>query len=589
MLLVLPAVLIASRSFTPEEQQGPDQVRRLYTLHLQALEADLQQFAADLNQVDTLRWREDFKACRKAYKYVEYLVAYHYPLVAQRINGPALPEVEVADFHETGEPTGFQVLEEDLYGTDVLRRVPAMQKEIKHLLSYNRIVSGQTGRLAFTESLLYDALKLNLYTLAAKGISGFDSPVALLSLHEAAVTLDALQETLTALGHSDAIIKGLLDKGRGMLLDTTSDFESFDRAVFFQTVFNPLLQALHRQQLQLQIAFYPASRAVKTKAESFFAPGAFDPYFFAPEGTEPATAVLVSLGAMLFADNTMSRGGRSCKSCHDPARAFTDGLVVNSSLQRDEGLMRNTPSLNYAALQPALFYDVRADYLEQQAHDVLFNKAEMDGALEQAIAGFNKNSSKRKAFTKAFPGSDTPVSQQHIITALAAYQRSLPRFNAAFDRYMQGDMQAMNAQQVKGFNLFMGKAKCGTCHFMPLFNGANPPFYDKIDSEILGVPADTQKLKPAIDPDLGAYYHFKNKVKKYAFKTPTVRNAARTAPYMHNGVYSSLEQVIDFYNRGGGAGLGIELPGQTLPTDPLQLSTAEQQALIAFIHALSDQ
>ncbi len=108
--------------------------------------------------------------------------------------------------------------------------------------------------------------------------------------------------------------------------------------------YNPLLKALYKQQQQQGIALSQKKRAVKPKAESFFTALAFDPYFFAPEGTEPAAQALTELGDKLFSDNTMSLGGRSCKSCHMPEKAFTDGLKVNRSLQRDEGLMRNTPS-----------------------------------------------------------------------------------------------------------------------------------------------------------------------------------------------------------------------------------------------------
>lgn len=586
--VIVPCLLITLLSFTQERKPGMEQVRYHYEQHLQQLSRNLVQFSKDLEQQDTFLWRADFAACRKEYKYAEYLVVCRFPLLAQRMNGPALPEVEPADFYETGLPTGFQVLEEHLYGTEVLRRVTAMQKEIKHLLAYTRIIQSQTATIPFSASLIYDALRLNLYTLAAKGITGFDSPVALLSLDEGVHTLRATREVLIAMDRIDPTLEQQLKQCIGLLQDTAVSFETFDFAAFFTRAYNPLLQALHQQQRENGVAFIRDKRAVKTTTASFLTAGAFDPYFFAPEAVAPASPELIRLGQILFADNTMSRGGRSCQSCHAPGRAFTDGLAVNRSLQRDEGLMRNTPSLSYAALQPALFYDVRVTYLEQQAHDVLLNKEEMDASLEQALAGFKKKGQIRQAFAKAFPGNARPFTQDNIISALAAYQRQLPSFRSAFDRYMFGDTLAMNREQLAGFNLFMGKAKCGTCHFMPLFNGAVPPFYDKIDSEILGVPAAPDTIHARADKDLGAYYYFKNNIKKHAFKTPTVRNAANTAPYMHNGVYQTLEEVIDFYDRGGGAGIGITLPNQTLPTDPLQLKAEEKRALIAFIKALSD-
>jgi cytochrome c peroxidase len=139
-----------------------------------------------------------------------------------------------------------------------------------------------------------------------------------------------------------------------------------------------------------------------------------------------------------------------------------------------------------------------------------------------------------------------------------------------------------------GFNLFMGKAKCGTCHFFPLFNGTVPPDFQKTESEVLGV--FDQPRSKTIDKDLGrgtynpqiADWHF-------AFKTPTIRNIEKTAPYMHNGAYPDLNSVIDFYDHGGALGLGVNLENQTLSDEQLKLSKAEKTALIAFLKTLTDR
>ena len=134
----------------------------------------------------------------------------------------------------------------------------------------------------------------------------------------------------------------------------------------------------------------------------------------------------------------------------------------------------------------------------------------------------------------------------------------------------------------------MGKAKCATCHFMPLFNGSIPPSYLETESEIIGVPLRSDTVNATLDPDIGKFRTFNRELHKNAFKIPTVRNAALTTPYMHNGVYQTLEEVIDFYNRGGGAGIGIDLTNQTLPPDPLLLSKREKEQIVYFIHALTD-
>ncbi len=153
---------------------------------------------------------------------------------------------------------------------------------------------------------------------------------------------------------------------------------------------------------------------------------------------------------------------------------------------------------------------------------------------------------------------------------------------------MRGDNNAMSKNDIKGFNVFMGKGKCGTCHFMPLFNGTVPPLFDKMESEVLGVPATTDTINPKLDADSGKYVLYGIPHHLYSFKTTTVRNVELTAPYMHNGVYKTLEEVIDFYNKGGGAGLGFEIEHQTLPPDPLGLTEEDKANLILFLKSLTD-
>ena len=154
---------------------------------------------------------------------------------------------------------------------------------------------------------------------------------------------------------------------------------------------------------------------------------------------------------------------------------------------------------------------------------------------------------------------------------------------------MQGDHAQLNREEKAGFNLFMGKAKCGSCHFAPLFNGTQSPQFSKSEAEVLGVPAKADTVNAAIDEDFGRYTLNPYPQYKYAFKTTTLRNVAKTAPYMHNGVYNTLEEVMDFYNRGGGAGIGIKLDNQTLAAAPLNLSKKEIQDIITFLKTLNDE
>jgi cytochrome c peroxidase len=181
------------------------------------------------------------------------------------------------------------------------------------------------------------------------------------------------------------------------------------------------------------------------------------------------------------------------------------------------------------------------------------------------------------------------ITVPHTANALAAFLRTLVYLNSAFDRYLQGDTLALTKQQQDGFNLFMGKAQCGTCHFAPLFNGLTPPLFQLTEFEVLGTSLSDTLEHPRSDPDQGRFGVFPISFYKQAFKTPTVRNAAVTAPYMHNGSFSSLEKVVDFYDKGGGIGLGLPVENQTLSAAPLHLTAEEKKAVISFMEALTDQ
>ncbi|MEL6986695.1 MAG: hypothetical protein AAGK97_02605, partial [Bacteroidota bacterium] len=160
-----------------------------------------------------------------------------------------------------------------------------------------------------------------------------------------------------------------------------------------------------------------------------------------------------------------------------------------------------------------------------------------------------------------------------------------------FDQAIRTDSkEELDPEVIRGFNLFMGKAACGTCHFAPTFSGLVPPSFKESEAEVLGV-AST-KANKYLDPDYGRSANGNVKEKadhtQHAFKTVTVRNAELTAPYMHNGAYETLEEVMDFYNKGGGQGLGFELEFQTLGADPLELEEDEIAAIIKFMESLTD-
>jgi cytochrome c peroxidase len=205
----------------------------------------------------------------------------------------------------------------------------------------------------------------------------------------------------------------------------------------------------------------------------------------------------------------------------------------------------------------------------------------------------SKSPDYRKQFEDLY-GSVTknPLKRRSISNPIAAYVSSLISFDSEFDKYVREETSEFPKAAKRGFNLFMGKAACGTCHFVPTFSGLVPPFYMETESEVLGITLGLDTLNPQMDTDLGrrlngkkkeAFDHFRN-----SMKTVTVRNAALTAPYMHNGLFKTLEEVIEFYDHGGGAGMGLDIANQTLSSDRLNLSKQEKSDLIDFMHTLTD-
>ena len=437
---------------------------------------------------------------------------------------------------------------------------------------------------------IYDAAKLEMVRIQTLGITGFDNPLTLHSMQESAAALQGLKQVLELYlgkGSSEQLIQQLGDAIQ--YLNTHPDFNTFDRAQFIVQYANPVSIAISNLEKQQQVIITTYNRLLNQSAKTLFDTNAFNINAYTPNPSSYISENRIALGKMLFVDPVLSGdNSRSCQSCHMPEKAFTDGMVSNTVLNSKKHLPRNTPTLINAAFQPAQFDDIRAVLLEDQIDSVIHNKDEMHGSLKVAAEKLWKQEAYRQQFNKAYPRSDRKtIDTLEIINALASYVRSLTSLNSRFDSYMRGDQKALSVEEVEGFNLFMGKAKCGTCHYMPLFNGTVPPLFMSIETEVIGVP-NTAKGK-TIDPDLGRYASIKVPELKHSFKIPTVRNSTLTAPYMHNGVFATLGEVIDFYNEGGGVGMGMDLPNQTLSSDKLNLTEKEKNALIAFIKSLESQ
>jgi len=527
-----------------------------------------------------------FLQSRLAYKKMEWATEYFTPTLAREINGPPVQEVELGP--RIIDPQGLQVIEGLLfpvYNTsnkkELLAQIKLLQTSCTDLQTYFK-------RVELYNWQIFDAAKLQMYRVITMGITGFDNALTLHSMQESATSLISLKPVIALYNNGQANEVSVRLDAVISYLQAHQTFNTFNRAIFITQYINPLMRDFTRWQKALKLPVIKYNRMLNQDAEILFDKDTFKPEAYGP-GFAPATAKQVALGKKLFFDPGLSGTGmRSCGSCHQPEKAFTDGLAKNTVMNGTTLLSRNTPTLINAALQPAQFYDMRAGSLEDQVVDVVQNKLEMHGLLTESVVKLWKDPTYRKQFTEAFPIKErTGVDTLEVTQSIAAYIRSLTLLNSRFDDYMQGDEKALNTSELNGFNLFMGKAKCGTCHYMPLFNGTLPPKYLFMDAEVIGVPA-TAKGK-LIDPDKGRYNLVPIASMLHGFKTPSVRNIARTAPYMHNGVFSTLEEVVDFYDKGGGAGRGIKIKNQTLSSDPLKLTVKEQGDLIAFMRSLDSR
>ncbi len=561
---------------------------------VQRLDSAVTQLASRPTPASAATAQAQFREARLAFKRIEFLAAYYEPTTTRAMNGPALPRVDDEEGPEAVfPPEGFQVIEELLFPEPDAADRTQVVNETRNLQAYVTRLRTTAAKQLITDDRLWDAARIEVARVVTLGVTGFDSPIAFLSLGESVAALDGVRSALSgyrgSLGPQAWQTLESAFVSASALLERAESFDRFDRLDFITAGANPLAHALVRARTALDIGVPDERRGWRAESATLFEVGAFDAHAFAAPNTDRATPDRVALGGALFFESGLSDDGKvRCATCHDPALAFTDGRTRSASRSGATSL-RNAPTIINAGLQVGSFYDLRTTYLEDQITDVVRNPEEMHGSIDAAAVRLSREASYRDRFARAFPADgDSSVRGRNIRFAIAAYIRSMQALNSRVDRALRGETAVLTAEERQGLNLFMGKAKCGTCHFAPLFNGTVPPAYQESEVEVLGVPSSAVVRGGRVDPDSGRFALTRSAPHLHAFKTPSVRNVALTAPYMHNGVYRTLEEVVDFYNRGGGAGIGVALENQTLPPDPLRLTVAERKALVRFMEALTD-
>jgi len=293
----------------------------------------------------------------------------------------------------------------------------------------------------------------------------------------------------------------------------------------------------------------------------------------------------IELGKMLFFDRRLSGDGTmSCATCHIPELGFSDGQAISLNYPTTKN-WRNSPTLINVAFSKFLFHDGRAETLEDQALFPMMSSFEMNQNLDFVEEEIRSVPEYLALFKKVFGSDDT--TRERMAMAIAAFERTLISSNAPLDRYLNGDMEALSPEAKMGYEIFTGKGKCADCHhgvslidnrFYALNVPEHPAFQS--DQRVAATRRFVAKLYHYEDfrnlqEDPGRYLITKDKKDWRAFKTPTLRDISKTGPYMHNGVFESLAEVIDFFDQGGGPG--------NIVLKPLNLNGAEKRALMVFM------
>lgn len=593
--------IIAVFSFQTKTEVAPIQkIEAKYVADYESFRLASSAFLALLQKKGTKEdeLKAQYFSMRESFKKIEYLWSFmDREFVTKYINGAPLPKVEPnAPDLKIVQPKGLQCIDETLFAekidkTELVKLTEGLIERMPHF----------QNDIGIRDQQFLDASKLAVVRLAYISSAGFDVPGSLQPFTDMEASLSALAygfacyETLFS---EDVQLLDQLHLIAKQIEKTTnfvkgpSDFVNFDRVQFIKSYLNPLFKNIVRfHNASGYETYYEITNqrlGVNLLADNLINENILDKEFFFTFPTDVDSSQLVALGKTLFYDPVLSEGiNVSCASCHNPQKAFTDGVAKSITHHGKDTVDRNAPGLLNAVYAEKYFYDLRTDHLINQIEHVVISKKEMGTNPMALTERINLSKEYKLLFKSAFGKND--ISYQKVALALATYVSVLTDFDTDVDKYLAGKTETISKSVYDGMNVFYGKGQCATCHFGPTYAGLVPPFYIESESEVLGVPDHANKKIAKADKDTGRYSNIKERADFYKFshKTTTVRNVKFTAPYMHNGVFNTLEELVDFYNDGGGNGWGFELEHQTLSSDELNLSDQEKKDLIAFLNALS--
>jgi cytochrome c peroxidase len=544
-------------------------------------------------------------AARRAMKGADFWLRYLEPLAYKKVNGPLPVEWETEVFEKFENPyrregagltLAWNYLGEDGAIPDSLRALVTASQNALAVYSSDSITSQLSSYHVF-----YLCNRLYLLNLAAIYTTGFECPDAesvIPELREMMANVADIYSAFNASFPKQALSPEYLARYNAAVAFANNQpvgVEAFDHFLFIKDYVNPLY-GLNQQAMGVHgvLSRSLVDYSLNSDAASIFDKGL---YFgqnakgiFRRVKDKDALAEIDRVGKLLYYDPILSGNDlRACASCHKPTHYFTDTAVRTSfHFNHSEFLPRNAPSLIGALYNHLLMLDGKHYTLQHQSLGVIGNAVEMSGpggdTILQKVLQCKEYKIAFNSLLKYTPG-ETAVTMEHLASAITFYYAKFSAYYAPFDDAMNYGIP-LEPAAVAGFNIFMGKAQCATCHFAPQFNGVKPPYIGS-EFEVLGTPQDTSYS--AISPDMGRWDLNPAKETAHAFRTGTIRNASRTAPYMHNGAFRTLDELIDFYDGGGGAGRGLDVPNQTLSADSLHLTPAEKSNLKAFILSLDER
>lgn len=547
--------------------------------------------------------KEQIRKARLALKGIDFWLRYLEPVMYKKINGPLPVEWETEVFEKFERPykrEGAGLTLAELY----LDEKEIIKDSLLHLIqasidAKNTFQADSITRNLNTYHHFFLANRLFLLNLAALYTTGFECPEPANIIPELKYMLESVKDIYTSYDQnfSTYAVKPaylrLYDSTIAFIDKQPKDAETFDHFNFIKNYINPLF-ALNQQMIR-EYKVYSTSYNDFTLNDN--CNSIFDKTLYKGQNTNGlfygvndanALSELKNVGRLLFYDPILSGNNqRSCASCHKPTEYFNDtATTTNLNFDNRHFLLRNTPTLVNAIYNHLLMLDGKHISLEGQARDVTSNPDEMgstpDDILKKVLSCPDYNEA-FKRLLKFTPGYKA-INFYHLASAITTYYSDFSKYYSPFDKAMNNHA-VLSKEAEAGFNIFMSKAQCATCHFVPLFNGVKPPYVGS-EFEVIGVPEDT--TFKTINNDSGRYKINAAKETLHAFRTGSIRNAQFTKPYMHNGIFKTLEEVIDFYDAGGGVGKGLAVDNQTLSSDSLRLTGAEKKALIAFINSLNE-